>query len=333
MSPTRLSWPTVALITVGLLLVPGTLNTGPAVERPAVTGPAGSDPEAAGPADPQVPVHVETLSGELNGGSGGISVGPDGSIYVADFGQMLGGGGIPGTRVFVVSPDGESRVFADGFQGASGNEMGPDGILYQSNIAGSYISRVHPDGTNERWVSEGIRGPVGIVMDEAGHLVVANCGSNSLQRVAADGTSTPFVSSPLLACPNGITVDARGIFYVANFANGNVIRVTPDGEASRLATIPGGNNGHLVHHDGVLYVVARSAHQIYRVSLEGQVELLAGTGEQGLDDGPAHQATFSYPNDIGVSPDGRYLYVNDVADLESTGALLSPMVVRRIRIG
>jgi hypothetical protein len=78
----------------------------------------------------QTPVIVETLSGELEGGSGGLTVAPDGSIYVADFGQMLNGSGTPGTRVYVVAPDGSSSVFAEGFEGASGNELGADGVLY-----------------------------------------------------------------------------------------------------------------------------------------------------------------------------------------------------------
>lgn len=286
----------------------------------------------AGPLAGQSPVLVETITEELAGGSGGISVGADGRIYVADFGQMLNGSGVPGTRVYVVEPDGSSRVFAEGFQGASGNEMGPDGILYQSNIGGGFISKVHPNGTVERWVSDGIQGPVGSVLDGNGDLIVANCGNSTLQRITPDGTSTRFLDSDLLSCPNGITMDATGVFYVANFQNGDVVRVTPEGDASVLATIPGENNGHLTYQGGVLYVVARGAHQIYEVSLEGDIRLLAGTGEQGQQDGPADQATFSFPNDIGASPDGRYLYVNDVADLSSTGVLLAPMVVRRITL-
>ena len=286
----------------------------------------------AAPLSGQTGVYVETLSGELEGGSGGLSVAPDGTIYVADFGEMLSGSGQPGTRVYAVAPDGTSRVFADGFQGASGNELGPDGVLYQSNIAGGYMSRVHPDGRVERWVTEGLRAPVGVVMDRQGDLVVANCGDNTLRRITPAGESTQFVKSDHLQCPNGITLGEDGTFYVANFSNGNVVRVSSEGETSVLATLPGNNNGHLIFHEGLLYVVARSAHQIYTVTLDGDVTLLAGSGEQGIDDGPAAEATFSYPNDIGVSPDGRYLYVNDVAALQSTGILLAPMVVRRIRL-
>lgn len=295
---------------------------------------AAADQTRTAPDTPTAPtaVVVETLGTELEGGTGGISVAPDGRIFVADFGELLDGSGATGTRVWAVTPSGESSVFADGFVGASGNELGPDGTLYQSNIGGNFISRVHADGTNERWVSEGFEAPVGITQDAQGDLIVANCGSGSLQRVTLDGVSTRFVTDSLLQCPNGITTDDDGILYVANFRNGDVVRVTPDGAVSRLATIPGGNNGHLLHHEGVLYVVARGAHRIYTVTLDGTVELLAGSGEQGLDDGPALQATFSYPNDIGMSPDGRYLYVNDVADLSSEGRLLAPMVVRRIRL-
>jgi sugar lactone lactonase YvrE len=280
----------------------------------------------------QSPVMVETLSSELPGGSGGLSVDAAGRIYVADFGEMLNGSGAPGTRVFVVEPDGSSSVYAEGFVGASGNELGPDGVLYQSNIGGSFISKVYPDGRNERWVSEGIRSPVGIATHPSGDLLVANCGNNSIRRVTLNGASTEFLASDLLACPNGITVGEDGSVYVANFGNGNVVRITDEGVASVLTSIPGNNNGHLVFFDGYLYVVARSAHQIYKVSLDGTFELLAGSGKQGLDDGPGPEATFSYPNDIGVSPDGRYLYVNDVADLSSTGVLLAPMVLRRIRV-
>ena len=133
--------------------------------------------------------------------------------------------------------------------------------------------------------------------------------------------------------PTASRRDEDGTFYVSNFRNGDVIRISSDGEATRLATIPGGNNGHLVVGDGLLYVAARGAHQIYELEMDGTMRVLAGTGEHGIADGPALEATLSYPNDLGISPDGRFLYWNDVAEIvEDGGQTLAPTVVRMLRL-
>ena len=95
-----------------------------------------------------------------------------------------------------------------------------------------------------------------------------------------------------------------------------------------LATLPGANNGHLAFADDALYVVARKVHQIYEVSLDGEVTLYAGDGEKGGTDGPLLEASFCYPNDIAVSPDGSRLYVNEVADHASEGKKLGPTRIR-----
>jgi len=50
-------------------------------------------------------------------------------------------------------------------------------------------------------------------------------------------------------------------------------------------------------------------------------------------DGDALHAEFTYPNDIGFSPDGRYLYVNDVAVGSDDGRQLAPTRLRRIDMG
>ena len=97
-----------------------------------------------------------------------------------------------------------------------------------------------------------------------------------------------------------------------------------------MVTIPGNNNGHVVFHNNSLYVVARSAHQIYKVSLEGEVELFAGTGSRGRKNGDRIESTFSYPNDIDVSLDGKYMYLNEIADTISDHRVLTPMSIRRI---
>lgn len=111
-----------------------------------------------------------------------------------------------------------------------------------------------------------------------------------------------------------------------------MVKISPYGEVSKLATLPGNNNGHLVYHDEELYAVARGAHQIYRVSLEGEVVLFAGSGKRGHDDGPALEATFSFPNDLAFSPDGKTLYINENASLTEPHTVLAPMIVRSIKL-
>ena len=278
-------------------------------------------------------VEVETLTGELDGGTGGLEVDAQGFIYCADFGSKLGAGTTGGTKVFRIDPDtGAADVFLEGLRGASGNAIGPDGDFFQSNIGGNFITRVRLDGSSDVFLRENLKSPVGIAIDAEGMLFVANCGSNSISEVFPDGESSVFCSDALLSCPNGITLDDEHNLYVANFNNGDVIKINWGGEASRLATLPGKNNGHLVYREGFLYVIARGAHQIYKVSLEGEVELLAGSGKRGRVDGPALEATFSFPNDLAFSPDGKLLYVNENASATEPHTTLAPMVVRRIRL-
>jgi tetratricopeptide (TPR) repeat protein len=57
--------------------------------------------------------------------------------------------------------------------------------------------------------------------------------------------------------------------------------------------------------------------------MEGQVEVMAGSGIRGQNDGEASKSTFSYPNGIAVSPDSKTLYINDMV----TGLYSSPALV------
>lgn len=275
---------------------------------------------------------VTTIGAELNCGCGGLSVDSIGNIYVADFGMILGDQETMGRKVFKVSPEFEVSVFAIGFEGASGNELDSKGNLFQSNIRGERISKITPEGDHGVFVTEGIEGPVGIAIDKKDTLFVANCGGNSIQKVTSAGKSTRFAESELFKCPNGVTLDDAENVYISNFYNGNVCKITPDGTVTILATIPGENNGHITFHKNYLYVVARSAHQIYKVSLDGEATLFAGSGEKGHKDGSALKAQFCYPNDIVTSSCGKFFYINEVVNTSSDGKILGPTLLRRIRI-
>lgn len=289
-----------------------------------------SAPALSRPSEPFVlknDTAVHTLVAEFPSATGGLAVDDDGNLYAADIGRA------PlrnGSSIYRISPDGQVELWVSGqgLSGASGNAFGAHGILYQSSLSANTVHRISPDGEVTVLTADGIQGPVGIAIGPGDGLYVASCRGGSVQRISPDGSSQTYARSSLMACPNGITVDDDGTLYVANFSNGNVLRVSQDGEAEVLANLPGGNNGHILYHQGLLYVVDRGGHQIFELTLAGALNLLAGTGERGHSDGPASRAKFSLPNDIVPSPDGLRLYVNEVVPV--TGGDNLPSRIRVI---
>jgi len=68
--------------------------------------------------------------------------------------------------------------------------------------------------------------------------------------------------------------------------------------------------GVAVDPAGGVVVVDCGGQRIRRISPEGVVTTLAGSGMTGYADGPADQARFWYPADVAAGPDGR-VYVAD----------------------
>jgi sugar lactone lactonase YvrE len=274
-------------------------------------------------------VEVVTLTDQF-AGSGGVTLGPDGMIYIGNYGDALPNAN--GTQVWRMDLEGNLEVFASGLSGASGNDFDSEGNLFQSNIAGARISKISPNGMVSTFVTSGISGPVGIVIDEEDNLFVCNCSNNTIQKVTPEGESSLFLSHIILSCPNGITRDHLGNLYVANFNNGNIIKITPEGTPSIFANIPGNNNGHLTYaaKDSVLYVNSHGSSKVYRLNLEGEQEVVAGSGVRGNADGLWDEATFSRPNGIAASVSGDTLYLNSSIPTSNNGLPLNPSVIRRI---
>ena len=166
--------------------------------------------------------------------------------------------------------------------------------------------------------------------DGAGNLYVCNCSGNYIAKVTTDRRVERFAESPDFDCPNGITFDPSGYFVVASFNTSYLVRISPDGEAETWLEVPEGRNAHVAATEHGLFVTKIESNRIYLIDRAGGIAPFAGTGELGLEGGPALEATFSRPNGIAVSHDGRSLYVNN---LEGPWRAGEPTTIILRRIG
>lgn len=284
---------------------------------------------------------VETITDEFDG-SGGLNMSSDGKLYVANFGESLDNG--TGTEVWQIDyrNEGQPELFANGLNGASGNDFDSEGNLFQSSIAAGTVSKISAEGNVSFFVASGISCNVGINIDSEDNLYVCNCcgsNGNTIRKVTKEGISSVFSSSSLLFCPNGITRDKDDNLYVSNFSNGNVVKISPSGQASLLAIVPGipgvsaPSNGHIIYSEkeDILYVASHGSHRIYKLTLDGELTVLAGTGQRGNNDGSAEMATFSRPNGLALSTTEDTLFVNSsIPVTNANGRPLNPSVIRMI---
>ena len=283
-------------------------------------------------------VTVSTLTPEFKG-SGGISLDEEGNLIIADFGDFLGAAdadGLP-NDVMILDTNLNLSLYSPGFVGASGNDFDSNGVLFQSDIRAGAIYKI-VNGVRTFVTSTGISNPVGLAFDSNDNFYVCNCGNNTIRKVTPAGVSTLFSSGSLFFCPNGITVDEDDNLYVSNFSNGNIIKISTTGTPTLLNTTPGGttsgpSNGHLDYHEGtrMLYIASAGSNKIYSLPIDNpsNLQILAGTGVRGNDDGPADEATFSRPNGVAVSVTGDSIYVNGAVPITNDpNRPLNPSLVR-----
>lgn len=264
---------------------------------------------------------VETITSGIEAATGGLAVGPDGTMYQADFGTRTR----QGDTVFRVAPDGtvEPFVQTEDFQQLTMTTFGPDGLLYQSDYAGDRVYRIALDGTYEL-VAEGIDGPTGIVFLNDGDMLVESYNFSIVYRVTVDGTVTEFTRDRGFNGINGMAMGPDGTLYIVNHRDGGLFSMDQAGTVTELHMFPA-ETSHVAYLDGSLFVTSRGAFVVYRYDLAtGDVEIIAGNAEPGDQDGRGGEASFGRPNAITVGPDGA-LYINHGGATSN-----SPVTIRRI---
>jgi sugar lactone lactonase YvrE len=235
------------------------------------------------------------------------------------------------------------------FNWPTGVAIGPDWSLYIADYANHLIRKISPDGLVTTLAGSGqpgsvdgrgeraqFKGPDSIVLAPSGDLYVADADNRQIRKVAPGGAVTTVAGSgragsrdgPARAAefgyPTGVAVDSGGTLYVADRGAHKIRKITPEGQVSTLAGsgLPGYTDGMgqaaqfhdpmtlVVDPTGRLFVADSGTHTIRVISPTGRVTTLAGAPRPGFVDGVKEAARFNWPT--GLAQDGAgNLYVAD----------------------
>jgi sugar lactone lactonase YvrE len=191
--------------------------------------------------------------------------------------------------------------------------------------------------TNLAQTGSGLNRPECVLAARDGSLYTGDW-TLGIARIAPDGTTGPAVEANLIAQrfrPNGIALTADGDFLFANLSKaGGVWRVGQRGEARPFATEVAGRpippaNFVLVDGDRVWITVSASTRKHEHFTAEektGQILLVQDGNVTVAADG------LNWTNELRISPDGKYLFVNETFacrttryDVAADGVLTNPV--------
>ena len=213
----------------------------------------------------------------------------------------------------------------------------PNGTL--TLVAGNGTSGYSGDGGPA--VQASLSNPWGIAVDKTGNIYIADELNNRIRRVSPDGIITTVAGvgtagfsgdgaaavDAQLHFPLNVMLDPAGNLYIADYFNGRIRKVSPDGI---IVTIAGGGpvypadgglataaaiagpTGMAIDATGNIFVADRSGNRVRKITANGFISTVAGTGVAGFsgDGALATDAQLYLPSDVAVDPSGN-LFIAD----------------------
>ncbi|MFF4225094.1 RICIN domain-containing protein [Streptomyces abikoensis] len=212
-----------------------------------------------------------------------------------------------------------------------------------STVAGTGVAGF--GGDNGPAVSAQLNRPYGIAVDSTGALYFSDFNNHRVRKITTDGKVSMFAGtgvagfsgdngpavSAQLYYPREVTTDSAGAVYIADQGNHRVRKVAVDGSISTVAGAgvagfsgDGGQAtaarlntplGVAVDSTGTLYISDYGNHRVRKVTADGKISTVAGTGAAGFagDGGPALSAQLRNPHGVAVDGAGS-LYIADIGN-------------------
>ena len=183
----------------------------------------------------------------------------------------------------------------------------------------------------------------GIAADNFGNIYISDAGNHRVRCIAPNGLIRTIAgngtagfsgdngpaSAAQLNSPYGLSFDFAGNLYIADLGNARIRRISPSGIISTVAgggSLPAGgkNEGSMatllafiaprniaIDGYGVVYISDFGAHRVYKMTTDGTLTTLAGTGYGGYSgDGVASFSLLDYPTALAVDHQGN-VYIAD----------------------
>jgi sugar lactone lactonase YvrE len=261
----------------------------------------------------------------------GLTVGPDGNVYVPTFGFNTTGSLTGNAVLFVISPNGNILRKVT-IQNSSPHMLGLAfnpvfGNLLVLDFGAGKILDVNP----YTGLSTVVAGPIAnsglnaLTFDRSGNAYVSDSFNGVIWKVTHSGTVTTWSSGPLLAPGTGLTppFGANGvefnnehtILYVANTAEHQIIEipVNPDGTAGTAKILITGINapdGIMVDGKDNIWICSNQEDEIVVIDKTGKV--IAKLGDfRGIDHNGIAQGLL-FPASLAFSKDKESLYLSNL---------------------
>jgi DNA-binding CsgD family transcriptional regulator/sugar lactone lactonase YvrE len=275
-----------------------------------------------------------------------LAVGPDGTTYVADFGNLVvrrisntiittvvGGGSHP-------PHDGDVATTQVSIGYASNLAIDSHGDMYVlTDVAGDLeVWMVAPDSimtlvlslghSSRRYMQPQWNPPVGgLAVAADGTLYIADRAENQVWKLGPGaktktlyaGTGEAGASGDLGAAksaqldwPTGLALGRNGDLYIADSQNNRIRRV--DGLRGTITTVVGAASlsipfGVAFRSDDTLFIADSGHNRVLEMLRSGDILTVAGTGSEGFsgDAGAASEAKLSGPNAVALDGKGNLL--------------------------